>query len=92
MFAVEKLSTVGLAMRITSHSAMRRPASIGAAPDLKPTKDLDWIAVIPGLVPGILVLNAEATVDGRDKPGHDGEWDSRNPAPDAPYSPRSRAS
>jgi hypothetical protein len=26
---------------------------------------------MPGLVPGIHVLESESTVDGRDKPGHD---------------------
>jgi len=31
--------------------------------------------VMPGLVPGIHLLRAAAkAVDGRDKPGHDGEW------------------
>ncbi|QJP14989.1 hypothetical protein G3545_15840 [Starkeya sp. ORNL1] len=53
MFAVEELSIVQLAKRIASHSAMKRGVSIGEVPDPKPTKNPDWIAVIPGLVPGI---------------------------------------
>jgi hypothetical protein len=35
--------------------------------------------VMPGLVPGIHVLTAvrwRKNVDGRDEPGHDGEWGS----------------
>jgi len=34
---------------------------------------------MPGLVPGIHVFTGEKKgVDGRDKPGHDGEWSSKN--------------
>ena len=32
---------------------------------------------MPGLVPGIHVLEAEIDVDGRDEPGHDDEWNLR---------------
>jgi len=33
---------------------------------------------MPGLVPGIHVLAAQQGVDGRDKPGHDGERSALN--------------
>ena len=40
------------------------------------------LAVVPGLEPGIHVLAAATeNVDGRDKPGHDGQGEDSRPYP-----------
>jgi len=39
--------------------------------------DRHSLLVVPGLVPGIHVFLFCKDVDGRDKPGHDGEYFSR---------------
>jgi len=37
-------------------------------------------SVMPGLVPGIPEQRPRQDVDGRDKPGHDVEWTTGDPA------------
>src|ERR1700753_2294915 len=76
---IDGLGRAGITVdrKVLSDLAIREPAALQAlvenAKAALPAKSLLSMIVMPGFVPGIHDLPAFKDVDGRDKPGHDGD-------------------